>query len=260
MANTDQILLQTLVSIQSSRLQGTKADSLVLWFAQNACPSPCLVSALDKIGAQLRLVDPPLSAADMKNKQYASIINRLNKWWDFTKLEVFNLVQYKKAVFLDGDTLFVSTLDELFDMPAGTHTDAPKSPFNSGLFVLQPSKADYLTLLDIVKQGMYDLKESWGSAFNDTQYRPRAYAPFYGAETTQGLLYYFFHTIKKSYHVLPRDIYHYQGTESPEGVKLVHFNICAKPMPGVVPEECRKFHRKWQVVYNSLELDATCRR
>ncbi|KAL4551901.1 hypothetical protein Ndes2526B_g06151 [Nannochloris sp. 'desiccata'] len=224
MANTDQVLLHTLVSAQSSCLQGTKADIFVLWFGSD-CPNPCMVSALDKIGAQIRVVDPPLSAADMTNKIYASIISKLNKWWDFVKIEVFNLVQYKKAVFLDGDTLFIKNLDELFQLPAGTHTDAPKSPFNSGLFVVRPSRADYLTLLDMVKQGIYDLKHSWG--------------------------------VKKSFHVLPRDIYHYQGTESPGGVKLVHFNICAKPVPGVVPEECKRFHRKWQVVYKTLDLD-TC--
>ena len=63
MANTDQVLLQMAVSAQSARLQGTKADILVLWFGK-ACANPCLVSALDKIGAQMRIVDPPLSAAD----------------------------------------------------------------------------------------------------------------------------------------------------------------------------------------------------
>jgi hypothetical protein len=257
MANTDQVLIHTLVSAQSSRLQGTTADIFVLWFGSD-CPNPCMVSALDKIGAQIRVVEPPLTAADMTNKVYASIINRLNKWWDFVKLEVFNLVQYKKAVFLDGDTLFIKNLDELFQLPAGTHTDAPKSPFNSGLFVVKPSRTDYEALLDIVKEGRYDLQRSWGGAFKDKKgiYRPRTYAPYYGAESTQGLFYYFFHTVKKSFHLVPRDIYHYQGTESPSGVKLVHFNICAKPVPGVVPKECKRFHRKWQVVYKTLHLDA----
>jgi hypothetical protein len=258
MANTDQVLLHTLVSAQSSRLQGTTADIMVLWFG-SVCPNPCMVSALDEIGAQIRVVDPPLTAADMTDKEYASIINKLNKWWDFVKIEVFNLVQYKKAVFLDGDTLFIQNLDEIFELPAGTHTDAPKSPFNSGLFVVEPSRDDYLTLLKIVKQGHYDLNYSWGGAFKDTKglYRPRSYAAFYGAETTQGLFYYFFHTLKKSYHLLPRDIYHYQGTESPQGVKLVHFNICSKPVPGVVPQQCKRFHSKWQIVFKTLELD-TC--
>ena len=259
MANTDQILLHTLVSAKSARLQGSKADILVLWFGPT-CPDTCMVSSLDEIGAQIRVVDPPLAASDMVNKEYASVITKLNKWWDFVKIEVFNLVQYGKAVFLDGDTLFIQNLDEIFSFQAGAHTDALKSPFNSGLFVVEPSQDDYLHLLSIVKQGFYDLKRSWGAAYEDTQgiYRARPYAAFYGAESTQGLFYYFFHTVKQSYHLLPRDIYHYQGKESPEGAKLVHFNICRKPKPGVVPEEeCTRFHRKWQVIYSSLHLD-TC--
>jgi hypothetical protein len=80
MANTDQVLLQTLVSAQSARLQGSTADVFVLYFG-STCPTPCMVSALDKIGAQIRVVEPPLTAADMKNEQYASIVNKLNKWW-----------------------------------------------------------------------------------------------------------------------------------------------------------------------------------
>lgn len=113
MANTDQVLLHTLVSATSARLQGSTADIFVLWFGP-ACPDPCMVSSLDEIGAQIRVVDPPLTASDMANKEYASVINKLNKWWDFVKLEVFNLVQYSKAVFIDGDTLFIQNLDEIF--------------------------------------------------------------------------------------------------------------------------------------------------
>ena len=142
-------------------------------------------------------------------------------------------------------------------MPAGTHTDAPKSPFNSGLFVVEPSNSDYTEILQLVKDGNYDLKHSWGGAFNDTEgrYKSRTYAPFYGAETTQGLLYYYFHTIKNSYQVLPRDKYHYQGVQSDlPGVMMIHFNICDKPQPGIIPERCQGLHEKWQAAYNELNL------
>ena len=33
----------------------------------------------------------------------------------FTKIHVFNLVQYQKCVFLDADTLVIQTIDDLFD-------------------------------------------------------------------------------------------------------------------------------------------------
>lgn len=101
MANSDRVLMHTLVSAKSARLHGSKADIAILWFG-NECPQECMLDAADSIGAQFLMVDPPLSSADMKNKVYASIITKLGKWWDFVKLEVLNLTQYKKVVFLDG--------------------------------------------------------------------------------------------------------------------------------------------------------------
>ena len=101
MASNNTVLLQTLVSAKSAKLQGTKADLVILWFGPN-CPADCMVNAADKIGVQIRIVDPPVQDSDVQNRLYASVITKINKWWDFVKLEVFDLTQYKKAVFLDG--------------------------------------------------------------------------------------------------------------------------------------------------------------
>lgn len=113
-------------------------------------------------------------------------------------------------------------MDVLFQQVAGTHTDAPKSPFNSGMFVVEPNHDDYLQLVNLVYKADYDLARSWGAAFEDKEgkYRPRTYAPFYGAESTQGLLYYWFHTVKKQFNLLPRDKWHYQGDNDPAGTLL----------------------------------------
>jgi hypothetical protein len=130
------------------------------------------------------------------------------------------------------------------------------------MFVVEPNHEDYEALVELVRNAEYDLKRSWGSAFEDTEgrYRPRTYAPFYGAESTQGLLYYWFHTVKRQYKLLPREKWHYQGDDDPSGGLMrpwfVHFNVCEKPLPGYKPERCRIMHRRWQEVYDQLNL--TC--
>lgn len=117
------------------------------------------------------------------------------------------------------DTLQLENIDSLFEQPYGTHTDAPKSPLNSGMFVVEPNHQDYQQILDIVYKADYDLNKSWGGSFvdNEGKYHRRSYAPFYGAESTQGLLYYWFHVVKKQYKLLSREKWHYQGSDDPEG-------------------------------------------
>lgn len=68
----------------------------------------------------------------------------------FTKMHVFNLVQYEKCVFLDADTLVLQSIDDLFDR----NVDFAAAPdvgwpdcFNSGVFVFKPSAATYSALL-----------------------------------------------------------------------------------------------------------------
>lgn len=255
MSNTDKTLLQSLVSAKSARLAGSTADVVVLWFGDSV-PSDCLKASAAELGVHLRKVIPPLGPTDTANRLWASVVTKLDKWWDFVKLEVFNLVEYRKAVFLDGDTLFLENLDFLFTLPAGTHTDAPKAPFNSGLFVVEPSVNAYDTLLALARAADYDLKRGWGGKFKDSAglYRARSYAPFYGAETTQGLLHYYFTEVAPSGVALSRDRYHYQGDEDEVETALVHFNICDKPVPGQTPERCARFHRRWQKVYTTLSL------
>ena len=101
MANSDRVLIHTLVSAKSARLHGSTADVIILWFS-DTCPQECMLQTAKDIGVQFIKVVPPLTAADMKNEKYSSIITKLEKWWDFLKLEVFNLTQYAKVVFLDG--------------------------------------------------------------------------------------------------------------------------------------------------------------
>ena len=63
----------------------------------------------------------------------------------FTKLEAWRLIEYRKVVLIDTDTLVLKPIDSLFTCPAGSAVADMGAPgnFNSGVFVLQPSEAVY---------------------------------------------------------------------------------------------------------------------
>jgi len=60
----------------------------------------------------------------------------------YTKLRVFQLVEYDKVVFLDADTIVMSPIDELFERPffAAAPDFFMPDRFNSGVMVLDPSQ------------------------------------------------------------------------------------------------------------------------
>jgi hypothetical protein len=319
MGNNEAAFQQILVSAKSLRSLYTKGDIVVLNFAPSL--PKCMQTAFQDLCIRVKNVQIPVTRNDVTNPIYKKVIDDINKWWDFAKLLAYDIVDYSKVVFVDGDTMFLRDPDVWLAQPPGTCTDGPKSPFNSGMFVLEPSSEDFLTLLGLVRNGDYDLKTGWGGAFRDEEkkyvfkfvyrrkrgaverwlstcpciqdhhhhhhthlpiysisyqppllflslyiyrYRPRTYAPFYGAETTQGLFYYFYHDLKNQYNALyPREAFHYQGNEDPPGLDrskdgemphLVHFNICPKPQPGKAMEECPEMHRKWNEMFDSLKI------
>ena len=60
----------------------------------------------------------------------------------YTKLHVWNLVEYEKVVYIDADTLIMSNIDELFRRPpfAAAPDVFPPDKFNAGVMVVKPSK------------------------------------------------------------------------------------------------------------------------
>lgn len=79
----------------------------------------------------------------------------------FTKIHVWKLTQYKKIVFLDADTLPLKNVDELFERPHFSAAPDAGWPdcFNSGVFVTEPSDADYQALKKMATEnGSFDGK------------------------------------------------------------------------------------------------------
>lgn len=96
---------------------------------------------------------------DSKDKANLALLTRPDLGVTFTKLHCWRLTQYKKAVFLDADTLVMENIDELFDreeLSASPDAGWPDC-FNSGVFVFCPSEATYQSLLKFaVSHGSFD--------------------------------------------------------------------------------------------------------
>lgn len=65
----------------------------------------------------------------------------------FTKINAWLLTQFRKCVFLDADVVVEANIDRLFEYPEFSAVGT-RDYFNSGVFVLRPSRATYELLVD----------------------------------------------------------------------------------------------------------------
>jgi lipopolysaccharide biosynthesis glycosyltransferase len=74
---------------------------------------------------------------------------RDNKPCRYAKLHLWSLSQYDKIVFLDGDTLVLSPIDDLFDRfdALAAAPDLYPDTFNSGVMVLEPNEDIFASML-----------------------------------------------------------------------------------------------------------------
>jgi glycogenin len=94
-----------------------------------------------------------------------SLLGRKDLGITFTKLHVWNLLEYERVVFLDADCLVLKSIDELFDsihdldetwIAAAPDIGWPDC-FNSGMFVCRPSTSVFQRLLiQSLAQGSFD--------------------------------------------------------------------------------------------------------
>jgi len=66
-----------------------------------------------------------------------------------TKIQLWNLTQYKKVVYLDADVLVLKPIDELFDRPglAAAPDLMPPDRFNTGVMVIEPNATMHRQIL-----------------------------------------------------------------------------------------------------------------
>ncbi|KAI8367102.1 nucleotide-diphospho-sugar transferase [Blakeslea trispora] len=98
---------------------------------------------LEHLGAKIISVDQikyPWISAAAKKKGY-------NKACRYSKLNLWNLTQYAKVVFLDADTMVVQPLDELFDYPEFSAVVDIGGVLNTGVFVAEPKEETFKDIM-----------------------------------------------------------------------------------------------------------------
>ena len=117
---------------------------------------------------------------DSRDVARLDLIGRPELGVTFSKLHVWELVQFNTCVFLDADTLVLRNIDELFEreeLSAAPDTGWPDC-FNSGVFVFRPNLDTYQSLLRLAEEtGSFDgadqglLNTYWGNWMNEQEKR-----------------------------------------------------------------------------------------
>ncbi|GAA96185.1 glycosyltransferase family 8 protein [Mixia osmundae IAM 14324] len=126
----------------------------------------CLVVAeklrYETIQALQAAFDYVLSVEEIQTKNWSELdlLGRPELAGTLTKLHTWRLVQYRKVIYLDADTLVLRPLSHLFKLK-DTFSAAPDSGwpdcFNSGVMVLSPSLDTFASLADMSQQrGTWD--------------------------------------------------------------------------------------------------------
>ncbi|KAL5701928.1 Inositol phosphorylceramide glucuronosyltransferase 1 [Ranunculus cassubicifolius] len=71
-------------------------------------------------------------------------------WGVYTKLKIFNMVKYKKVVYLDADTIVLKNIDDLFNCGKFCGNLKHSERMNSGVMVVEPSEAVFNDMISKV--------------------------------------------------------------------------------------------------------------
>jgi len=165
-------------------------------------------------------------------------VSQNHRWFPtYSKLHIFNQTEYDKLVFLDADMLILRNIDELFDFPHMSATNAggmlPRKSswthLNSGLIVLEPSKKLFNDMLskigkiEKVESGGNKLKPQYGS---DQDFL-NAYYPDWPNKKELHLdhKYNMFHYYLDEYNKL----FGYSINEEPHPISIIHYASYLKP-------------------------------
>ncbi|HMB45301.1 MAG TPA: glycosyltransferase family 8 protein [Candidatus Methanoperedens sp.] len=176
---SDGYLPGILVLAYSLRVVGSRYPFLVI-----ATPniSQTVFAALDKQDVKYKIVEPitytflvrPLSLRDSSLGRVPKIDSRF--LMTYTKLRIWELVEFDKMVFIDGDMLVCSNIDDLFDKQVWSAVNAGGEllafrhwvDLNSGLMVIEPDKALFSDMMG--KINMLHFKDYGDQGFLHTYF------------------------------------------------------------------------------------------
>ena len=110
------------------------------------------------------------------------------------KLRILQLVEYERVVFIDTDLIVSESAEYLFHLPyVFVGQPGRLSPFNAGMFMVQPSLQAYSDVEDVAASHNFNQQLGWMeygpvNKHDGTTIDWR----FYGSTVDQGLLYFYF--------------------------------------------------------------------
>eukprot|EP00271_Cylindrocystis_brebissonii_P022200 TRINITY_DN840_c0_g2_i1.p1 TRINITY_DN840_c0_g2~~TRINITY_DN840_c0_g2_i1.p1 ORF type:complete len:1006 (+),score=150.73 TRINITY_DN840_c0_g2_i1:961-3978(+) len=224
-----------MVLVHSVKQTGSPHDVIVL--CMNV--SNRTLEALQVLGAKIEPITDPVKYP------FAITSDRLaiNKPCRYSKLLMWNMVQYKKMVYLDSDLLVIDNIDELFERPqmAAVPDTLPPDKFNSGLMVVEPNRAVFRDMLNKVATTI-------SPNVGDQGFLNSYFADWYKQSADHHLPY--------TYNALVRI------SRSPAwkhfiapGLKVLHFSGNTKPWNMMVDRQfptTRQFDHMWWSVYDDV--------
>ncbi|CAH9094948.1 unnamed protein product [Cuscuta europaea] len=71
--------------------------------------------------------------------------------WNYSKLWIWQLVEYEKLIFIDSDFIVLRNLDKFFTYPQISAVGNSRHVFNSGLMLIEPSECTFKSLMEKTK-------------------------------------------------------------------------------------------------------------
>lgn len=145
-------------------------------------------------------------------------------WWvfqlDASKLNFWRLTDYDKVVALDPDIVFFDRFTAWNSPELTVSSGGSLSPVCTCSMILQPSETTFNEMLTLAQTSSFNFDRGW----NDCGHYPHWIYPekmadwnYCSAESTQGLLFYYFGILKKQLETSGafffNSFYHYGGSE-----------------------------------------------
>jgi len=149
----------------------------------------------------------------------------------YTKLRVWELEEYSRAIYLDADCLVVGSLERLFSCSSGEDWNGfsavpdvfPPDKFNAGVMVLKPNSEVFRDMMEKINLPSHDNGDTGflNSYFSDwySDMPPSSRLPF--GLNAQRILHWFTHSREPGYWdvINPLDVVHYSSSPKPWDAK-----------------------------------------
>nr|XP_043622394.1 putative UDP-glucuronate:xylan alpha-glucuronosyltransferase 4 [Erigeron canadensis] len=125
------------IALAQSILQTNTTKDLIL-LADHSI-SPKSLRGLKDAGWKIKLIER-IRSPHAKKGAYNE--------YNYSKLRIWQLIEYTKVIFIDADLIVLKNLDEFFNHPQLSAVGNDKYLFNSGLILIEPSQCMFNTLME----------------------------------------------------------------------------------------------------------------